>query len=356
MLKRIGLGFVAVIIIAVAGFFIWRAMAQSAIEKARYINLDTGIVVAEKILIGGIEQAITIRGHDPSAPVLLALHGGPGSAQMPLSHLFQTGWEHDFIVVEWDKRGAGKTRISNSDYDALTIDLMYADAEEVIQHLRARFGRDKIFLLGHSWGSLLGIRLAHEHPDWLHAYIGTGQAVDMIANEAVSYAYAYQAATEAGDDKALKQLQTIGAPPYPSDRLFASILTEREVLMTVGGSITGDSLSPLVKAVLTSPDYSIGDVLHYPKAIELSIEALLEDMLAVDVREMGMTFELPLVFMLGRHDNIVPSSLAETYIAQITAPSVETIWFENSRHFPMITEPEKFTAALRQHVRPLAGD
>ena len=356
MLKHIGIGLVAAIIIAIAGFFVWRAMAQSAIEKARYINPDTGIVVAENVIIGGIEQAITIRGHDPSAPVLLALHGGPGSAQMALSHLFQTGWERDFIVVEWDQRGAGKTRIPNADYDALTVDLMYSDAEEMVQHLRARFGQDKIFLLGHSWGSLLGIRLAHEHPGWFHAYIGAGQAVDMIANEAVSYAYAYQAATEAGDDKALKQLQAIGAPPYPSDRVFASLMTEREVLMAMGGSITGNSLSPLIKAVLTSPDYSFGDVLHYSNALELSIDALLEEMLTMDVREMGMTFELPLFFMLGRHDNIVPSSLAETYITQITAPSIETIWFENSRHFPMISEPEKFTTILRQQVRPLAGD
>ena len=356
MLKKIGLGLVAIITVVVVGFFVWRGMAQNKIETARHIDTTTGIAISETIMIGGIEQAITIRGHDPSAPVLLALHGGPGSAQMGFSHLFQTGWEQDFIVVEWDQRGAGKTRIAKTDYDTLTIELMYSDAEEVVEHLRARFGQDKIFLLGHSWGSTLGIRLAHEHPDWLHAYIGVGQVVDMGENEITSYALAMQAAIAAEDEDAIEALQEIGAPPYPTDQLLDSIMIQREILLGLGGSMKGDSMAPLIKAIITSPDYSLGDAMHYMPAMMRSVEVLIDEMAEIDVREMGLEFELPMFFLHGRKDQLTPASLAATYIGQISAPSVEMIWFEDSRHFPMIAEPEKFTSVLKEKVRPLAND
>jgi pimeloyl-ACP methyl ester carboxylesterase len=305
-------------------------------------------------MIGGIEQAITIRGHDPSAPVLLALHGGPGGAQIGFSHLFQTGWERDFIVVEWDQRGAGKTRISKTDYDVLTIDLIYSDAEEVVSHLRERFGQDKIFVLGWSWGSIIGIRLAHEHPEWFHAYIGTGQVVDWPDNETASYAFALRAALDAEDAGAIATLQEIEPPPYPADQVKAYLFKQREILMAMGGAIKGNSMSPLVKAILTSPDYTIGDVLNFNTAINLSIDALLVEMMELDVREMGLEFDLPMFFLHGRQDYLTSASLAEAYIESVSAPSIETIWFEDSAHYPLITEAEKFTEVLREKVRPLA--
>lgn len=353
MIKRIWLGAVFLVIAILASLFIWRALAQYRIEAARHIDTQTGIALSERVQLGGISQAITIRGADRNAPILLVLHGGPGAAQIGFSHLFQTEWEKEFIVVEWDQRGAGKTRIPKSGYDTLTIDLIYSDTEELVQHLRKRFGRDKIFLLGHSWGSVLGIRLAHEHPDWLHAYIGAGQLIDMQASETASYAFALQGAREAGDKKAMRILADIGPPPYPQGRVMESILAERKILMSLGGSIKGNSISPLLKALITSPDYAIGDVLRYNIAMERSMAAMIDELMAVDIRQMGDTFDLPLFFILGRKDRVVSSDLMAAYAEKLSAPHVEIIWFEESAHFPMLSEPEKFASVLREKIKPV---
>jgi proline iminopeptidase len=154
-----------------------RAEATAIIADARKIVTPDGVERLEKLRIGGLDQWASIRGTDKRNPVILLIHGGPGYISMPMSWWFTRGWEEYFTVVQWDQRGAGKSYLLNDPSKiapTLTPERMIADTEEIAAWARKEFGKDKIFVLGHSWGSYLGLELAKRHPDWLHAYIGVG--------------------------------------------------------------------------------------------------------------------------------------------------------------------------------------
>ena len=170
-----------------------------------------------KIPIGGTQQWISVRGHDRDNPILLMIHGGPASPEMPTSWYFQSGWEDYFTVVQWDQRGSGKSYNANDPktiQPTLSLERITLDAEEVVQYLRAKYHKDKIFVLGHSWGSVVGIQLAHRHPEWLYAYVGMGQVISGPENERVSYRMTLQAAEAAHNTKAINDLKSIA--PYPN--------------------------------------------------------------------------------------------------------------------------------------------
>ena len=174
-----------------------RAEATAIIAAARKIMTPNGVERLEKVRIGGIDQWVSIRGTDRRNPVVLYIHGGPGYVSIPMSWWFSRGWEEYFTIVQWDQRAAGKTHLLT---DAATIaptltrEKMIADTEEMAAWARKEFGKDKIFVLGHSWGSFLGLQLAKRHPEWLYAYIGVAQLIDGPENERRGWRFAMDAA------------------------------------------------------------------------------------------------------------------------------------------------------------------
>jgi len=167
----------SIVVIVAATALYSRHLVVEGVRVLRHIPGPDGIDVLEKVKIGGIDQWVSIRGRDRSNPVLLFIHGGPGGVAMPLSHGFQDTWEEFFTVVQWDQRGAGKTYSANDPEKVgptMSADRMIQDAEELVTHLRTRFHKDKIVVVGHSWGTIVGINLAKRHPEWLNAYVGMG--------------------------------------------------------------------------------------------------------------------------------------------------------------------------------------
>ena len=158
-----------------------RAEATAIIANARKILTANGVERLEKVRIGGIDQWVSIRGVDRRNPVLLYIHGGPGYVSIPMSWWFTRGLEEYFTVVQWDQRATGKTYLLTDPAKiapTLTRERMIADTEEMAAWARKEFGKDKLFALGHSWGSFLGLQLAERHPEWLYAYIGVCQLID----------------------------------------------------------------------------------------------------------------------------------------------------------------------------------
>ena len=126
-----------------------------------------GIEALEQIDVGGTKQWISIRGLNKANPVLLVLHGGPGSPLTAASWAFQKPWEDFFTVVEWDQRGAGKNFLATDTAavgGTLSNERLARDADEVVAYLRKRLHKDKIVVLGYSWGTILGTRLAKRRP------------------------------------------------------------------------------------------------------------------------------------------------------------------------------------------------
>jgi proline iminopeptidase len=335
-----------------------RAKATFIIADARKIVTPEGVERLEKVRIGGIEQWVSIRGSDKRNPVLLFLHGGPGYISMPMSWWFSRGWEEYFTVVQWDQRGAGKTYLIN-DPDVvrptMTLERMVADTEEMISWVRKELGKEKIFILGHSWGSYLGLEIASRHPNWFYAYIGVGQLTNGPENERRGWAYTLHAARRAGNSEAVRQVEAIApyfAPGHPSP--LKDIYTQRKWLDFYGGVMAHrSSNSPESDLAKLSPDYSDQEISRIWEGNEFSERYLLAQVLSLDLSDINQ-LDCPLIVFAGRYDVNINSQLAAEWFAKVKAPSKHFVWFENSAHLPMTEEPGKFLMSLVRYARPLA--
>jgi len=356
VLKYIGLVAVAAVAVTIVSVLGYRHFERRAIAQSRAIHTADGIDILAEVPIGGIGQWIEIRGESAKNPVLLFIHGGPGSAFMPVAREFQRPWEKYFTVVQWDQRGAGKTYRSNN-RDAvrptMNIERMHADTLEMVNYLRQRFGQDKIFVLGHSWGSILGLRLAHDHPELLHAYIGVGQAISSRDNETVLYQETLAEAQRTHNQKALKDLANIA--PYPSANVtFQQIRVVRQWSGALIGPKGSDESWMGEKAIFLAPEYSLADDIGWFRGLFFSVDTLLPDLSKANFADLGYDYRGPIFFMEGKHDPYTPSSIAKDYFDKMNDPHKQFVWFENSGHFPFKEEAQKFTGALVQQVLPLA--
>ncbi len=355
-LKYFAIVVVLLLVVAVCSATIYRFFAQRSIAQARAIHWPDGIDTLERVSIGGIDQWIEIRGESVKNPILLFVHGGPGSAFMPVARTFQDPWEKYFTVVQWDQRGAGKTYSSNGKdvlRPTMHIDRMHADTLEMVNYLRKRFAREKIFVLGHSWGSILGLKLAHDHPELLYAYIGVGQATDAAQNEVVLYKDSMDEARRTQNKDAIKELT--GIAPYPSPNItFKQIRIMREWSSTLIGPKQSDDSALGPKTIFLAPEYSLLNDLDWFRGQFFSVDTLLPDLSKVNFADLGYDYRVPIFFLEGRHDPFTPSSVAREFFDKMNDPDKHFEWFENSGHFPFLEEPQKFNDALVQRVLPLA--
>lgn len=307
--------------------------------------------------IGGIKQWISVRGTSPENPILLFIHGGPGSTTMPESWAFQRPWEDYFTVVQWDQRGSGKTLVSEGlkpDPD-MSVARMQADTEELIQYLRHTYGKDKIFVLGHSWGSILGLKVAQQHPEWLYAYIGVGQVVNGRRNEEVGYAETLVQAKAVKNETAINELEALAPYPGPDlDSALPKVGAERKWNLILGGLTYGHAHDDRDVLNALSPDYTDADAAAVPVGEKFSQRALLPG--AFDVNFDSFTdYQCPVFIFAGAHDRTTPESVAAHYFARIHAPSKRFFLIENAAHTMFDEAPGQVLVNLVEYVRPLAN-
>ena len=348
------------VFILIASALLYRKLLQHNIAKDRVITSPNGIASLEHVRIGGIDQWIEIRGQNVNNPILLFIHGGPGIAFIPLAGDFQGPWEKNFTVVEWDQRGAGKTYASNDkelQQRTMNVPQMEQDTFEVVNYLRHRFKREKILIVGHSWGSVLGLWLAHEHPETMYAYVGVGQVVNMEQNAQLIYQDELNQARSRHDEQAVKELESIAPYPLPNADERKTLIANRWAGKLLGPPETGASFTDIKRillAVVSAPEYSLADDFGFVRGQMFSLEAMLPEVSKVDLTQLGSGFAVPIFFFEGRHDPYCLPSLVQEYSQTITAPKKEVIWFEDSGHFPFFEEKQKFTNKLFQRVLPLA--
>jgi pimeloyl-ACP methyl ester carboxylesterase len=335
-----------------------RQDARDIIAASRKIVSPHGIETMTEIPINGTQQWISVRGHDARNPILLFLHGGPASPDMPLSWTFQTPWEDYFTVVQWDQRGAGKTYAANDPEKVaagMTIDQMTADANEVVEYLRRTYHKQKIFLLGHSWGSALGVRVAQAHPEWFYAYIGVGQVANTRESEAVGYRFAVEQARAHDNQEALHELAALAPYPAPGKPLdLQTISKQRKWLEYYGGLSWGHtSFDYDAQTEKLAPEYTDADLKAIDDGSLYSMRYLLGPFTEVDFSKITH-FELPILFFLGRHDYSVSHEVAARWFATLHAPAKKLVWFEDSAHMVMQEQPGRFLMHLVDDARPYA--
>lgn len=333
--------------------------ARAVIAEVQALRTPGAIEERFAARIGGIDQWLTVRGRHRDNPILLYVHGGPGSPAMPMSWTFQRPWEEFFTVVQWDQRAAGKTFRAN-DWatvgPTLTIDRYVQDAVEVMALLRAKYGKRKIVVLGHSWGSVLGLKAALAKPEWVSAYVGVGQFLDLLENERVGYERALALAQQEGNAEAVRELQAIA--PYPGDAAppVAKLMVQRKWTIHYGGlQAYRQDAHPWFASADLSPDYDAGDLEAFSAGSERSLAPLLPQVYALHlerVRKAGF----PVVLLLGRHDLTTPPDASARWLDALDAPVKKAIWFEHAAHLLPFEEPGRTLLALVHDVLPLARD
>jgi pimeloyl-ACP methyl ester carboxylesterase len=306
---------------------------------------SSGISRLERVELGGVRQWISIRGADTRAPVLLFLHGGPGSANIAKLRLQVPELERHFVVVNWDQAGAGKSASMGFDYGRLSIEQMVSDAHELVTILRARFGVEKIYLMGFSWGTVIGLELAARYPQDFYAYIAVSQVVALAEGERLSLDYAREAARQAGNEKAIAKLAGID-PAYRSDDWFHQLVTERNWLLHFGGVYhTTNSYNHEIRMLLQAPEYSFFDFCLWPLASSRSLKQLWSEIMKVDFSTAVQELHVPVYFFAGRYDYNTPTQLVERYSLRLRdSAGKQLIWFENSAHDIFFDEPDRVVA------------
>lgn len=335
-----------------------RAEAIKIIAGLREIVSPTGLQAIETISIGGIKQVVSIRSQDLRNPVIIYFHGGPGFVEMPLDWWWGRGWDEYFTVIHWDQRNAGKTYVASGPNDPtlLTPDRFQRDAEELVQWARKRFDKQKVFVLGHSWGSMLGLKLAAAHPEWLHAYIGMGQITNGPESERRGWTWTMDQARKAKNTEAVRDLESIAPYAAPGKPVSVeAILIQRKWLNTFGGAAWRRPGSEFeAAAIKLAPEYDDDDVRNAFKGQSAVTSALLPTVLGTDLSTINK-LRSPLLLLLGRHDINVSSEVAAEWYSRVKAPSKRLIWFERSGHHVTSEEPGKLLNALITHARPIAA-
>lgn len=267
--------------------------------------------------------------------------------------------ERRFIVVNWDQRGAGKSFDAGRDPARMTMDQFVDDILELARQLRARFDGRKLVLLGHSWGSGIGMLAVARQPELFSAYVGVGQLSHVARAERVSYDWTLARAREANARSDVELLLAQGAAPYMGPGWRAKFLRQRRLLAKYGGELhanpRGASLSVL-RHLLASPEYTWLDRARVMRGSLRSLDLLFPKLLELDLFERVPEVAVPVSFCLGRHDFEVPAELSAQYFEALRAPHKELLWFERSAHMPFLEEPAQFQDFMLGNLRRRLGD
>jgi len=346
----------------------WGALAAGpAAHAADPVDLvgcgSDGRVIAQDayVRVGGIEQWVTVRGTDCANPVILFVHGGPGNPMSPFADNIYTPWEGRFTLVQWDQRGAGRTfaRSPETAEGPLSIERMAEDGVELAAQMGRRFGQDRIILMGGSWGSALGVKMARARPDLFHAYIGSGQLVDYAANQADTYRRLKGLAQAAGDAETVGTLDRMGPPPWADPRAFGAIrrVTRRyEANAATPAPATWWRATPAYATPEAEAAYEAGEDYSYLQFVGLKGDGIYSrlNLLADD-----LAFEIPVFLVQGEQDLVTTPAVAERYFRAIVAPAKAYVLVPHTGHDPNVAMLDAQYAILTERILPTirrAGD
>ncbi len=312
-------------------------------------TIATPIQEMRFVTLGGIQQWITIRGANRANPVLLIVHGGPGDAQSALRSTYAV-YEKDFTIVQWDQRGAGKTYAQNpnSPPEPERVEL---DGIELAQYLCKYLVKKKILLLGHSWGSHLGVEMVQRRPQLFAAYIGTGQVGSWRANVQAQFDFMLTRSRAAGDRKKVELMEAIGTPDPTSAEQYFSWWRMRNPYMARADAKWFEDLMQIVRS---NPEFTEAYLKTFGEGMQYSGRITLNAMLTTELPTTARIIKVPFFVIQGKEDMATPTSVAVKYFNVVKAPKKKLILIEQAGHFALVTHREEFLAALVKEVRPIA--
>lgn len=339
--------------------FVGLRLIAPVITRLKHKIKAPGIDCMELVEIGGIQQALYFRGQNIDNPVILWVHGGPGNSMMPFIHLYQYEWEQDFTVVNWDQRNVGKTYLANDPeavMQTMSAERVLEDVHEVTAYVKQQLHKDKIILVGHSWGTVLGTMAVQTYPRDYSAYIGVAQVINMADNERVGYEKTLEMARASKDQNAIKALEAVA--PYPPIKFGPDYVANMKIVRTYQskyglsvnmsfGNIIGilatpyNSFAELKNAMFNQENVinSQGDVLRF-----LVDEA--------DIRTYGASYPVPVFYIMGENDYNSPYLPAKQFFDEIEAPDKRIFSIPDASHLPFLDNKAEFNRVLLEEIAP----
>ncbi len=339
---RVGSVFICILLIykcIIAGHSI-PIFKQNAISEYRTVEL------------GGVEQSILIRGNDKSNPILLYIHGGPGNPETPIIVPYQKEWEEYFTVINWDQRGSGRSYHKDIDKASLNTEQICQDAIELTKYLQETFQVEKIYLVGHSYGTYVGMKCVQMNPESYYAYVGMGQVGNQQENEKKLIAYATQMAENEGNQEVLNELSTLGDLPYSKEDFGNKISLSRKWTTYYGGSLYGKkNTNRFILETLYRPEYSLFDLMDYINGEKLYYTNTKEDQARWELFNANLCKEIPRVevpvyFVQGENDYITSFKVCQAYFNILEAPYKELIPLAECAHNPIMDMTKEVSEIL----------
>ncbi|MBE5960691.1 MAG: alpha/beta hydrolase [Lachnospiraceae bacterium] len=300
----------------------------------------------EYVKINGQEQYLLAYPAEEELPVALFLHGGPGSSEADIAYLFADTWSTLFTVVHWDQRGAGKTLARNPKAKKPTVQQLLHDTYQVVQHLKEKYNKEKILIIGHSWGTVLGTLFIKEYPEEVLAYIGAGQVIDMQENERTGYEALKKSILRAGNQKDIKALGAIGTYPLKefNKDMERKIMKVRKLQQKY--KLAAGATPKLIMYYLKSPAFRFCDITSMIKAADSNTEVM-DFLMTYSLYHLGRNYDVPIFYLLGDRDYQTPYKIAEKYFDTINAPCKEKFILKGAGHMSMLDTPDSFYQALQ---------
>ena len=328
-----------------------RGLVTERIAELRRIHTPDGIEELMPVPIGGTTQWVSVRGRNRRSPVMVVIHGGPGTPTLPMAWAFQAPWEDFFTVVHHDQRGVGKNAV-NADRNALTptltFDRLVADAEEVVAWVRNHLGVERVVIMGYSYGTRIGLELTTRRPEWISAYVGVAQMAE--SGDEYLYQRLLEIARHRGNAEALRELESIAPYPRPGAPISAVLVTRKWAREFDGGWYGKPTFDLLFALPEWAPEYTEADL----GAQEAATRWASRTVLSSGGGGLPQRLEVPVVVIQGRHDLHTPYEPARTWVERLQAPHKRLVTLEHSAHVPMLEEPGRFLLALVTEVLPLS--
>ncbi|WP_462411565.1 alpha/beta fold hydrolase [Neobacillus sp. Marseille-QA0830] len=327
------------------------------IAKGGFSQMDT-------VMVGGIQQTILIQTQNIKNPILFFLHGGPS---MPIPGVSNRGKDYalftntkqlvnQYTLVYWDQRGTGKSYSKEIPKETMNLNQFIQDANEIIDILLERFNQQKVHLIAHSWGTIIGLSLINQYPEKFHSYTGFSQVTNWIENEKLCYRWVMEKAREANDQKAIKDLTNVGEPPFEQAATWTVI---RKWLLKYKSMVyeTGDKKAPTLfkstNVMLKSPDYTFLDVYNsMVRGFKLAYtEQMVQDFNNVNFFLQIPIVNVPVLFIHGRKEKHIMPEFIQSYFDQLEAPQKKLHWAEKSSHVFHPEDAEENEQVLLKQLR-----
>ena len=302
----------------------------------------------EYVKINGIDHYLLHYKAEKEAPVLLFIHGGPGQSEAMMAYIVEEYADRNYNIVYYDQRGAGKTYLKNKK-ERPDTEILKEDLLGIVRYVKERYQKEKIGILGQSWGSVLGSMFALEHPEHTLCYIGCGQVVNLMENERVGYSKLKDAIEQSGNKRDRRKLEQIGEYPIADFDLKSYRKTGQIRKLQGKYHLAASVDKSMLKMFRESPIMGIADILPFLTGVIVNMQ-IMKELMSFDLRSKGIEYRVPVYYVLGENDQQTPVELSVKYFDEISAPDKRLYLIKNAGHLAMVDNTEDYRAAVCEIV------